>query len=226
MTFGDAIIDFFANLTPPADLPPGIDILWPYDDDEVKRVMAAFYREYLADEGDRIFLIGINPGRFGAGVTGLCFTDPVRLVKDLAIPHGLAGGRELSADFVYRVITAYGGPRDFYRHFYLTALSPVGFLRDGKNLNYYDVKGLPKQLDGWMAEAMEVQTAAGCDRRVAFSMGQGANFKHLVAFNQRHGFFDRVEPLPHPRWVMQYRRKRLDEFVAVYVEALRKAVGN
>ena len=83
---------------------------------------------------------------------------------------------------------------------------------------------MPEQLDAWMAETMAVQIAAGCDRRVAFSMGQGTNFKQLQAFNERHGFFERVEPLPHPRWVMQYRRKRLDEFIGLYVETLQGAV--
>ena len=224
MTFGDTIIDFFSRLAAPADLPDDVEILWPFDRPEVKRVMGEFFRRYMGDDGQRIFLIGINPGRFGAGVTGLCFTDPPRLAADLDIPHELAGGRELSADFVYRMIDAWGGPESFYSRFYLTALSPVGFVKDGRNLNYYDVKGLPEALDGWMADTMSRQAAAGCDRRIAFSMGQGANLKYLKAFNDRHGFFDRIEPLPHPRWVMQYRRKRLDEFLGVYVRSLKDAI--
>jgi hypothetical protein len=146
----------------------------------------------------------------------------VRLAEDCGIHHDLSGGRELSSDFVYRMIAAYGGVREFCSRFYMTALSPVGYVRDGKNLNYYDVKGLTERLDGWMAGAMERQIAAGTDRRVAFSMGMGENFKRLEAFNGRHGFFDRVEPLPHPRWVMQYRRKRLDEFIGVYLDALHR----
>ena len=224
MTFGDAIIRFFSELSPPANLPADVTILWPYGGEEVQRVMTDFYRKFFGDQKQRIFLIGINPGRFGAGVTGLCFTDPPRLAEDCGIDHSLKGGRELSADFVYRMIEAWGGPEDFYSRFYLTALSPVGYVRDGKNFNYYDLKGLPEKLDDWMARAMDEQLQAGGDRRVAFSMGQGANFRHLEAFNQRHRFFDRVEPLPHPRWVMQYRRRRLDEFIEVYTEALRRAL--
>jgi len=224
MSFGRTILEFFDGLTPPEGLPEDVDILWPYDRPEVKASMAAFYEGFFDDDRPRIFLLGINPGRFGAGVTGICFTDPIRLAEDCAVAHELAGGRELSSDFVYRMIAAFGGPRDFYRRFYLSALSPVGFLRDGRNLNYYDVKGLPELLDEWMAGAMAAQAAAGCDRRVAFSMGQGANFTHLTAFNERHGFFDRIEPLPHPRWVMQYRRQRLDEFIRLYVDRLRAAL--
>lgn len=219
--FSTGIIDFFSNLQPPGELPEGVDILWPYGTEEVRRVMKAFYSKYYSDTEKRIFLIGINPGRFGAGVTGVCFTDPPRLASDCGISHKLKGGTELSSDFVYRMISAFGGPKQFYRDFYITALSPVGYVRDGKNLNYYDIKGMPEQLDNWMRDAMAAQVAAGCDRSVAFSMGQGANFKQLEAFNRRHGFFDRVEPLPHPRWIMQYRRKRLDEFIGLYVTTLK-----
>ncbi len=222
--FCDGIIDFFSTLDAPGNLPEDVDILWPYGSSEVQRVMETFYSKYYSDSDKRIFLIGINPGRFGAGITGICFTDPPRLEKDCGIPHKLKGGIELSSDFVYRMISAFGGTEIFYRRFYITALSPVGYVRDGKNLNYYDIKGMPEQLDAWMAETMAVQIAAGCDRRVAFSMGQGTNFKQLQAFNERHGFFERVEPLPHPRWVMQYRRKRLDEFIRLYVETLQGAV--
>lgn len=223
MSFGTSIIKFFDNLKPPENLPEGVDILWPYDRPEVKQVMAEFYRKFMDDQRKRIFLIGINPGRFGAGITGLCFTDPPRLAEDCGISHGLKGGRELSADFVYRMIEARGGPESFYDRFYMTALSPVGFVKDGKNFNYYDVKELPGKLDDWMAQAMRLQVEAGADRSVAFSMGQGTNFKYLQAFNERHGFFERVEPLPHPRWVMQYRRKRLNEFIGVYDKALNAA---
>ena len=34
------------------------------------------------------------------------------------------------------------------------------------------------------------------------------------------GFFERILPLPHPRWVMQYRRKRKEEFVGQYLGVL------
>ena len=223
MIFYRAVLDFFDSLRPPPNLPEDVDILWPYGSPEVRRVIDAFYRKYYSDRSPRIFLVGINPGRFGSGVTGIGFTDPPRLAADCGIPHSISGGAELSSDFVYRVIAAFGGPEAFFGRFYLTALSPVGYLRDGKNLNYYDVKGLPEKLDSWMAESMEKQIAAGACRRMAFSMGQGANFQSMCAFNQRHRFFDRIAPLPHPRWIMQYRRKRLDEFINLYLNTLSQA---
>ncbi|OQX29716.1 MAG: hypothetical protein B0D92_02270 [Spirochaeta sp. LUC14_002_19_P3] len=220
MTFGKQILNFFDKLEPPGCIPEDIETLMPYKSPEVQRVMRCFYQKFYSDTDKRVFLIGINPGRFGAGVTGLCFTDPIRLNTECGIAHSITGGRELSSDFVYRVIAAFGGTEAFYKRCYLTAMSPVGFTSRGRNINYYDVKGLPAQLEAWMAEAMDIQLAAGAEKRIAFSMGQGENFKYLKALNKRYRFFERVEALPHPRWVMQYRRKRLDEFIQVYIDAL------
>lgn len=220
MRFSKHILQFFTELQVPPNLPEKVDVLWPYQDSEVKRIMGVFYKKFFSDTGQRIFLIGINPGRFGAGVTGICFTDPQRLALDCGITHSLAGGRELSSDFVYRMIRAFGSPSRFYQYFYLTALSPVGFLQEGKNLNYYDVKGLARQLDGWMANAMWKQIQAGANRKIAFSMGKGSNYKHLLDFNTRHGFFERIEALPHPRWVMQYRYTQIEEFIRLYIHKI------
>lgn len=220
MSFGAYILNFFETLTPPENIPDDVEILWPYGNPEVKRVMQHFYSSFFNDTGKRIFLIGINPGRFGAGVTGICFTDPIRLAGDCSIDHSIIGGRELSSDFVYRMISAFGGVSAFYQRFYITALSPVGFIRNGKNLNYYDVKGLPTQLDKWMAAVMEKQIAAGANRSVAFCMGQGTNFRYLRDFNERHRFFEQIEPLPHPRWIMQYNRRQLNKFIQLYIDKL------
>ncbi len=223
MNFAEQIIRFFYSLDPPENLPEEVELLWPYGNAEVRRIIKTFYTRYFSSKQKRIFLVGINPGRFGAGVTGINFTDPNRLSEDCGIGHQLKPGKELSSDFVYRMIKAWGGVESFYSHFYLGALSPAGFMRDGKNLNYYDIKGLPQQLDAWMAQAMTEQIKAGADRRVAFSMGMGKNFKYMCEFNERHGFFRKVEALPHPRWIMQYRRKRLDEFIELYVRTLKEA---
>lgn len=220
MTFSNNILRFFQTLDAPPVSKGNIEILWPYSSVGVQNVMMQFYTKFYNDEQQRIFLVGINPGRFGAGVTGLCFTDPIRLKESCGITHNIAGGAELSSDFVYRMIDRFGGVDAFFSRCYMTAMSPVGFIREGKNLNYYDVPGLPEQLEGWMAEKMRIQLEAGACTSVAFSMGMGKNYQYLQAFNERHGFFDRIEALPHPRWVMQYRRKRLDEFIQLYIDTI------
>ena len=226
-TFADKIIDFYLNLKQPEKLPSGVEVLIPFKKPEVKSVIHKFYTKFYSDNNPRIFLIGINPGRFGAGITGINFTDPFRLREKCGITENFEEGKsgtvkELSSDFVYRMIDAFGGTEKFFGKFYLAALSPLGYVRDGKNFNYYDINGLPEMLDMWMADSMRKQIAAGADVSVGFSMGMGENFRQLEKFNSRHSFFDRVEKLPHPRWIMQYRRRRLDEYIELYVNTLNK----
>ena len=56
--------------------------------------------------------------------------------------------------------------------------------------------------------------------RVCICLGEGANFKYFSALNAQYGFFDEILPLPHPRWIMQYRRKTKTVFVDRYLEVL------
>jgi len=58
------------------------------------------------------------------------------------------------------------------------------------------------------------------NKKVAFSMGQGKNFKYLKQLNDQHGFFDQILPLPHPRWVMQYKLKSKEVYIDEYVTKL------
>jgi len=107
----DRILDYHFQLRPDWELPEGVELLFPYDRPETRAAMTAFYQKYYDDRDGRVFLFGINPGRFGAGVTGIPFTDPVRLQADCGIPNPFRERAELSSDFVYRVVRALGGPR-------------------------------------------------------------------------------------------------------------------
>jgi len=55
-------------------------------------------------------------------------------------------------------------------------------------------------------------------------MGQGKNFKYLKQLNDKHGFFAEIQPLPHPRWVMQYRLKTKPIYIDEYVTKLTSAI--
>ena len=118
------------------------------------------------------------------------------------------------------MIAALGGPHDFYSKFFFSSVSPVGFISGGKNLNYYDIPALQNALETYMIDHMKEKIALFGDDRIAFSLGQGKNFQYLQKINQTHRLFREIKPLPHPRWVMQYRLKRLDEFIGVYQKEL------
>jgi hypothetical protein len=221
--FAGRYLSFIRDTGIPLPLPDDTELLYPYEKEEVLRVMKEFYGRYYSDDRQRIYLIGINPGRFGAGVTGIPFTDPEALRSFCGIEHSLEGGRELSSRFIYDLIDHCGGPGEFYGRCFLTAFSPLGFTCEGKNRNYYDTPILMDHLSDWLVESFRRQIDLGAARGTAFSLGQGKNYKILKQMNEKHRFFKEIRPLPHPRWVMQYRRKREEEFLDLYKSELNKA---
>ena len=203
----------------------GISIMNPYKEPATWELATQFYRKFYGDDRPRSFIFGINPGRHGAGVTGVPFTDPIRLASECGIPNDMKKKAELSAEFVYAMIDGYGGVRAFYGDFFFTAMSPLGFVRNGKNLNYYDDKELLRDFEPFMLQCIRRQLETmPTTRERCFCLGEGENFKYFSKVNQQHGFFKEIVPLPHPRWVMQYRRKRVGEFVQLYLQRLGKAV--
>ena len=195
----------------------------PYADPAVRTIMRAFLNRFFDDERPRTLVFGINPGRFGAGITGVTFTDPVALDVACAIPNDLPRRRELSSVFIYDVIKQLGGAAAFYRRFFLTAVSPLGFTRDGKNLNYYDVPVLARAVTPFIVRCVERQLTLGARRDHAIVLGKGENFRYFNRLNEQHGWFGTLHPLDHPRPIMQYRRKRLAEYVAQYAATFRAA---
>ncbi|MEQ8425836.1 MAG: DUF4918 family protein, partial [Cyclobacteriaceae bacterium] len=174
--------------------------------------------KYYSDTHPRTFILGINPGRLGAGLTGIPFTDPVKLENDCGIPNSLSKKRELSADFIYQMIDAFGGKEKFYSKFYFGSVSPLGFTRDDKNLNYYDDPKLQHAVFPFILESLGAQIAFGLNRKVAYCLGEGKNFKFLSKLNTKEKYFDNIIPLAHPRFIMQYKRKKVHLYLDDYLK--------
>ena len=153
----DKILDFLFNLQFAIDLPIEVEVMNPFTDEETARIVEIFYKKYYSDNNSRYCIIGINPGRFGGGVTGIPFTDPIRLEKECEIQNNWQRKQELSSVFVYDLINAFGGPEAFYGKFYFTAVSPLGFTRSGKNLNYYDDKFLAQKITPFAVDCFRKQ---------------------------------------------------------------------
>src|SRR5260221_1502265 len=121
-TQADDILDFYENLRPRRVLGDGIEIMNPYKEPATWKLASRFYEKFYADSRPRAFIFGINPGRHGAGVTGVPFTDPLRLERECGIPNDMKKKAELSAEFVYRVIHGYGGGGGLFCQFFFTAV--------------------------------------------------------------------------------------------------------
>jgi hypothetical protein len=204
-------------------LPGGVEWLLPLDrEPETGRVFQLFLEKYYADDLSRTLLLGINPGRFGAGITNVAFTDPAHLLRECGIDSHFDKREEISAQFVYKVIRAFGGVEVFYRGFFINSVVPFGFVKDGKNYNYYDDKTLQSAVEPFALRHIRGLLDCGMNRRVCFCLGEGKNFKFLEKLNQREGFFGKIIPLAHPRFIMQYKRRLVDDYVQDYLSKLRE----
>jgi hypothetical protein len=214
-TFGSRVSHFYAALTPP-QLPKGVGVMNPYTDPQVRKYVGAFLNQYFNDNDPRLLIFGINPGRFGAGVTGVTFTDPVALADYCSIGNHLPRRRELSSIFIYDLIQSMGGPSKFYRNYFLSAICPLGFTRDGKNMNYYDDPRLATAVTPFILESIRSHIRFGGRTDRAVVLGNGQNFRFMQTLNEEHNFFGRIDALEHPRFIMQYRRRRIEEFLKKY----------
>jgi hypothetical protein len=221
LSFADRVLSFYQELKITARLPKGVEILNPYQDPKAFKLCTAFYKKYYHDEKDRKIIFGINPGRFGGGVTGIPFTDPVKLQNICGIENDLLKKPELSADFIYRMIAGFGGAAEFYGTFYINSVSPLGFTYENKNLNYYDTPALMKSLEKFIVHSIETQLTFGIKKEVAYCLGEGQNFKYLKNLNEKKKYFQALIPLAHPRFIMQYKRKHIDTYVNDYLQKLR-----
>jgi hypothetical protein len=221
MTFAKHVLKFYQSLDLSGTrLPKNVVVLNPYPDKTAFDLTGKFFNKFYNDTNPRRIIIGINPGRFGGGMTGIPFTDPIRLEKICGIENDLPKKPELSSDFIYRMIEVFGGPEKFYSKYFISSVSPLGFTKDGKNLNYYDIKELQFTLSDFIIQSIQTQLKFGISTDVAFCLGEGQNYKFMQALNKEQKFFGEIVPLPHPRFIMQYRRKQLDEFVKRYVQTL------
>ncbi|MEO1258045.1 MAG: uracil-DNA glycosylase family protein [Bacteroidota bacterium] len=203
-------------------LPPEVAWLLPYKElPETAQLTKLFLNKYYNDENPRTLVLGINPGRFGAGITNVAFTDPLHLEQFCGIKSSFHKRAELSAVFIYKVIAKMGGPALFYQKFFVNSVVPFGFVKAGVNYNYYDDKILQNAMEPFIQFHIENLLEIGMNKEVCFCLGTGKNFKYLNKLNQKEKYFDRVVPLAHPRYIMQYKRKRLDQYLNEYVEAFK-----
>lgn len=222
-TFANKAIHYFTGLKSPSKLPSEIGIMNPYEKKEVKDAANEFYKKFYDDERKRIYILGINPGRFGGGLTGISFTDPVALRKHCGIDNNLGNKEELSSKFVYQVINQFGGVKKFFSHFFLSAVYPLAIINDGKNYNYYDSKNLFTFLKPQLINSLKDQTKFGADRKIAICLGK-KNAEYLKLLNKELALFERIETLEHPRFIMQYRKKKTGEYIKKYLAVLNSSL--
>jgi len=215
------IIEFYNNLEK-VSYNKKIGVLDPYINSNVKEIYNTFYHKFFDDNNKRIILFGINPGRFGGGITGIPFTDPYNLKVKCGINSNFEEKKELSSKFIYEMIDIYGGIDLFYKKFFISSICPYGFTLNGKNLNYYDDIGLFNKWKNKIVKWIRFQIEHIGSKKNCVIIGKGKNQKFFELLNKEYKFFDEIIALPHPRWILQYRSKKKNFYIETYIKTLNK----
>jgi hypothetical protein len=229
--FADKIIEFLTGLEYSGQLPRGIRIMNPYrENPEIVPVISQFYHKFYNDANPRHIILGINPGRFGAGVTGIPFTDSKRLTEKCGLSIPGMNTFETSSVYIYEMIDAFGGVTEFYNKFFISAVCPLGFTAvsdKGKsiNYNYYDSRKLTESVMDFIRISLTRQLDFGIERDSCFCLGTGKNYKFLVKLNDELRLFGKIVPLEHPRFIMQYKSKQKQFFINKYLEEFSNVIN-
>ena len=230
-TFADKIIAFNASLKFNGSLPEHIAIMNPFKENDCAAAASeAFYKKYYNDQRPRFAILGINPGRFGAGITGVPFTDPIRLKDPCGITiSSCPEAREPSSVFVYEIIKAYGGVKEFYKDWYINSICPLGFIKEKKpgrwvNYNYYDSAALLNAATPFILHTLPEQIACGLHKTICFCFGKDKNSACMRKFNAEGNFFEKIVPLEHPRYIAQYKSSEMKDYALKYAKEFKKTV--
>lgn len=227
-TFAAKVNRFNAMLHFPGELPPGIEVMNPFrENDCATPASIAFYDKFYDDHQKRGILLGINPGRFGAGITGVPFTDPQRL-RDccgISLPQ-CPKAREPSSEFVYEVINLYGGVEKFFSRWYVNSICPLGFTKKGPkgtpvNYIFYDSPALEKAATPFILQTLPRQIDFGIHTQACVCMGMGKNSAFLAKINREKKFFKKIISVEHPRYIIQYKSGQRKDFAKKYLEILK-----
>lgn len=226
-TFADRMIEFNEQLNFIGKLPPVFRVLNPFiENPETMQVMQQFYHKYYNDNKQRKLILGINPSRHGAGVTGVPFTDTKRLQTECGISMHSATTHEVSSVFMYDMIHAFGGVKSFYQQVYINSPFPLAIVRkaagkDWLNANYYDDEALFQSLKPFMMATLKQHISMGIDTDEVIVLGK-KNAQYLTKINNEAKLFGKLTVLEHPRYIQQYKSKEKELYIDKYITALSK----
>lgn len=100
-SFSRQILHFLKSVSEPEKIGNDVSFMNPYRDPNVMELCELFFTKYFNDKSKRVIIFGINPGRFGGGITGISFTDPVALESNCGITNHLNKRKEISSEFIY-----------------------------------------------------------------------------------------------------------------------------
>ena len=168
-----------------------------------------FNNQFYGNKHPKTVLCGINPGKLGAGKTGIPFVDFTSLSKMI---EGVdRDDTERSAQFFYDIVQELG-VCEFYRSFYVTNVSWVGYVRNEKNVNYYD---LPVAAKAFVYEMFKLEMDFVFPVTI---VSLAASVKETVEHIFGQSEIDTTKKLPHPNYCAF--PKNYEECKTQYIELL------
>lgn len=209
-------------------LPEGFELINPFigeQSNSVWKLADAFYSKFYNDTRKRHLILGSSPARRGSAVIGVPFEDAEHLKKETGICIENYHVNKSSSNFLFEVIEEYGGFSKFYNDYYMNFVCPLGLTRtntNGKkvNCNYYENKEVQHILEPFILNSIKIQLNFGLETKICICIGSGENYVFLKNLNNKYHFFEKIIPLEHPRYIMQYNSNRKDEFLKKYLAAL------
>ena len=177
--------------------------------------IAKYYERYVSEKPNKIVLCGLNPGRFGAGLTGVPFIDFKSLSE--MIPEVDRQETENSAQFFFEVIKKIGVEK-FYENCYVTNVSKFGYSRksSSKNVNYPE---LPEIAQNWLFQKfIDEMNLIKPKLIIPLSKNVEGTLKMLSQNQQLN--FKIGDRLNHPSWIMIYRQKDENKWIKKYVDRI------
>ena len=77
---------------------------------------------------------------------------------------------------------------------------------------------MKKSLEPFIRKSLHAVLKLGVRREIAYCLGEGENYKYIQNLNLEENLFEQIIPLAHPRFIMQYRRKLMDQYIKDYLE--------
>ena len=228
-TFSDKVFQFDQELgNIKFNLPEPYKIINPYSGRNKKQVLPMiqiFYHKYFNDTSKRCLILGSSPARRGSAITGVPFEDASNLLKETGISIANFHVNNAASNFLNEVIDKYGGRAKFYHNFYLNFVCPVGICKTNSkgnqvNCNYYENKQVEEMLTPLIISALKTQISFGIDTSVCYCIGSGQNYQELSKINKKWGFFQKIVPLEHPRFITQYHPEDEKKYLHKYLNAL------
>ena len=223
----DKILNYCNNLSKiKIDSFDNYKIINPYNK-QTNEITKKFYNKFYNDNNKRRLILGSNPARRGTSVTGVPFEDAAHLQKETGIFIDHFYINKSSSNFLYDVIENYGGCEKFYNDFYMNFVFPLGIIKISSkgtesNYNYYDIKNYEKIFSKYIIDSIKEILQFNIDTSICYCIGSGKNYEYLEKLNKKYNFFNKIIPLEHPRFIMQYNSKNKDQYLKKYLDALNK----